>query len=137
MRQWLDIWEPRACGLVGLARTTMRRALAEPPETTTLRSRILDPPHARRRFGYRRIYDLLPREGVRANHKKVYRLCREAALSVRKRRRRRDEHVALPGLTEPRAREVEACRVGPTARNRRVKSRAEPASIVTYGFQRR
>jgi putative transposase len=43
--------------------------------------------HARRRFGYRRIHDLLRREGLRANHKRVYRLYREAALSVRKRRR--------------------------------------------------
>jgi putative transposase len=54
-----------------------------------LKVRIVDLAHARRRFGYRRIHDLLRREGVRANHKRVYRLYREAALSVRKRRRRK------------------------------------------------
>jgi putative transposase len=42
-----------------------------------------------REIGYRRIHDLLRREGVHANHKRVYRLYREAALSVRKRRRRK------------------------------------------------
>jgi putative transposase len=89
MRQELLISERRACGLVGLARTTLRRVVVEEPATESLRARIIDLAHARRRFGYRRIHDLLRREGVRANHKKVYRLYREAALSVRKRRRRK------------------------------------------------
>jgi putative transposase len=88
MRQELTISERRACGLVGLARTTLRRVV-EAPETTALKVRIIDLAYARRRFGYRRIHDLLRREGVQANHKKVYRLHREAALSVRKRRRRK------------------------------------------------
>jgi putative transposase len=89
MRQALTISERHACGLVGLARTTLRRETVQPPETVSLRTRIIDLAYARRRFGYRRIHDLLRREGVRANHKKVYRLYREAALSVRKRRRRK------------------------------------------------
>lgn len=89
MRRGLTISERRACGLVGLARTTLRRAVVEAPETTALKVRIIDLAYARRRFGYRRIHDLLRREGVQANHKKVYRLYREAALSVRKRRRRK------------------------------------------------
>ena len=55
----------------------------------------------RRRFGYRRIHDLLRREGVRANHKKVYRLYREAALSVRKRRRRKGVMVDRQALHVP------------------------------------
>jgi putative transposase len=55
----------------------------------SLKARIVDLAHARRRFGYRRIHDLLRREGVHANHKKVYRLYREATLSERKRRRRK------------------------------------------------
>lgn len=43
----------------------------------------------RRRFGYRRIFVLLKREGVVVNHKKVYRLYREAGLIVRKRKGRK------------------------------------------------
>jgi len=101
MRQELTISERRACGLVGLARTTLRRRVIEPPDTASLRSRIIDLAHARRRFGYRRIHDLLRREGVWANHKKVYRLYREEALSVRKRRRRKAVMVDRQALYVP------------------------------------
>ncbi len=89
MRQEVEISERRACRLVGLSRATLRRVVSDQAETVQLKARIIDLAHARRRFGYRRIHDLLRREGVRANHKRVYRLYREAALSVRKRRRRK------------------------------------------------
>ena len=101
MRQGLMISERRACGLVGLARTTLRRVVIEPAATVSLRTRIIDLAHARRRFGYRRIYDLLRREGVWVNHKKVYRLYREEALSVRKRRRRKGVKVDRQALSVP------------------------------------
>jgi putative transposase len=39
----------------------------------------------RRRFGYRRLGLLLGREGIKLNHKKLYRLYREERLMVRKR----------------------------------------------------
>ena len=51
----------------------------------------------RRRFGYRRLGVLLRREGIIANHKRVYRLYRAASLQVKKRLKRR---VAL-GRGEP------------------------------------
>ena len=101
MHQRLEISERHACGLVGLARTTLRRIVIEPPATTSLRARIIDLAHARRRFGYRRIHDLLRREGVQANHKKVYRLYREEALSVRRRRRRKGVMVDRQALYMP------------------------------------
>lgn len=40
---------------------------------------------ARRRFGYWRLYLVLRREGVVANHKKVYRIYAEEMFTVRKR----------------------------------------------------
>jgi putative transposase len=43
----------------------------------------------RRRFGYRRLTVLLRREGLRANHKRVYRVYREEGLAVRRWRRKR------------------------------------------------
>lgn len=43
----------------------------------------------RRRFGYRRIFFLLRREGVFVNRKKVYRIYRAAGLSVLKRKSRK------------------------------------------------
>ena len=101
MREELTISERRACGLVGLSRTTFRREIAEQPETVALQARIIDLAHARRRFGYRRIHDLLRREGVQANRKKVYRLYREAHLSVRKRRRRKGVMIDRQALQIP------------------------------------
>jgi putative transposase len=103
MRLRLVISERRACRLVGLARTTLRRAPVEAAETVALKARIVDLAQARRRFGYRRIHDLLRREGVRANHKRVYRLYRESGLAVRKRRRRKLVMVDRQALHVPSA----------------------------------
>jgi putative transposase len=43
----------------------------------------------RRRFGYRRIWQLLRREGLHVNHKRVYRIYHLSGLSVKRRRRRK------------------------------------------------
>ena len=71
MRQELEISERRACGLIGIARTTVRRVVCETVQNEKLKARIVDLAHARRRFGYRRIHDLLRREGVEVNHKRI------------------------------------------------------------------
>ena len=89
MRAGVRISERRACGLMEIARSTMRRIVVESEPNRVLQGRIIDLAQARRRFGYRRIHDLLRREGVQANHKRIYRLYSEAKLSVRKRRRRK------------------------------------------------
>jgi len=101
MRQGLEVSERRACGLIGVARTTVRRVVGESEMNEALRVRMVDLAHARRRFGYRRIHDLLRREGVVANHKRVYRLYRESNLSVRKRRRRKLVMLDRPVLQAP------------------------------------
>lgn len=54
-----------------------------------LRQRLRELAQARPRFGYRRLYVLLRREGWRINHKCVYRLYREEGLSMRTRRRKK------------------------------------------------
>ena len=83
----LDISERRACSYAGLSRTSHR----EPPSMTCanqeLSARIVELAHARRRFGYQRIHDLLTREGHDVNHKRVWRLYKVSELSVRKRRK--------------------------------------------------
>ena len=89
MHAGVQISQRRACGLMEMARSTARRQLVESTLNQTLQARIIDLAQARRRFGYRRIHDLLRREGVQANHKRFYRLYSEARLSVRKRRRRK------------------------------------------------
>ncbi len=73
-----------ACALVGLEPKTYRYA-SQRPDDGALRQRLKELALERRRFGYRRLYILLRREGVVLNHKKLYRLYREERLMVRKR----------------------------------------------------
>lgn len=61
-------------------------------DQTLLIMRIRDIAQTRMRYGYFRIYILLCREGWIVNHKRVYRLYREDALSLRFKRPRR--HVS-------------------------------------------
>jgi len=62
-----------------------------------LAGRIVEIAHARRRFGYRRVHDLLRPEFPGVNHKRVYRLYSAANLAVRKRRKaRRTSSERLP-----------------------------------------
>ena len=80
--------ERRACGLVGLGRSTCRYETRR-AEWPALRERLHALAAERRRFGYRRLYILLRREDYRVNLKRVYRLYRDDGLAVRRRRRRR------------------------------------------------
>ncbi len=52
-----------------------------------LSGKIVEIAHARRRFGYRRIHDLLRPEHPGTKHKRVYQLYKAADLAVRKRRK--------------------------------------------------
>jgi putative transposase len=69
---------------VGLHPKTYRFASTR-PDDGVLRTRLKELASQRRRFGYRRLGLLLARQGVRINHKKLYRLYKEERLSVRKR----------------------------------------------------
>lgn len=55
--------------------------------TKDLSGKIVEIAHARRRFGYRRIHDLLRPDFPGVNHKRVYRLYSEANLAVRRRKK--------------------------------------------------
>ena len=81
------ISERRACRLAGLSRDAFRHPPVVPAVTAVLSARLLELAQARRRFGYRRLHDLLDPEFPHVNHKRVYRLYREANLAVRKRRK--------------------------------------------------
>ena len=75
-----------------------RRVGSETPE---LRKRPRTLAAERRRFGYRRLWVLLRREGFGVNHKRVYRLYREEGLSVRRRKRKRMAGIARVPTMEP------------------------------------
>ena len=72
----------RACRLVGLHPKTYRYASTR-PDDRTLRTKLKELASQRRRFGYRRLGLLLARQGIKLNHKKLYRLYKEERLTVR------------------------------------------------------
>jgi putative transposase len=91
-----------ACRLVEVDPKTVRRPDAK--GDLEIRERMRAIAAARRRFGYRRIGILLEREGVRMNHKKLYRLYREEGLAVRRRRGRKravGARAPLPSAVAP------------------------------------
>lgn len=74
----------RACGLVGLQPKTYRYGSSR-PDDNALQIKLKELASQRRRFGYRRLGRLLARQGIRLNHKKLYRLYKEERLTVRRR----------------------------------------------------
>jgi putative transposase len=89
MLQETPISERRACALMGLARDSWRHPPRRAEADRDMSQRITELAHERRRFGYRRIADLIRAEGTEVNDKRVYRLYRLADLAVRKRRGRK------------------------------------------------
>jgi len=79
--------ERRACGLVGLSRDSYLHPPVPSAQTQALKDKIVEIAHVRRRFGYRRVHDLLRNDFPGVNHKRVYRLYRAANLAVRKRKK--------------------------------------------------
>ncbi|WP_404470947.1 IS3 family transposase [Bradyrhizobium ottawaense] len=84
----MSLSERRACSIVGADRKMVRYRSSRPPDAA-LRGRLRDLANERRRFGYRRLFVLLRREGEPSGINRIYRLYREEGLTVRKRRARR------------------------------------------------
>ena len=84
----MGLSERRACSIVGADRKMIRYRSCRPPDTE-LRARLRDLANQRRRFGYRRLFILLRREGEPSGINRIHRLYREEGLTVRKRRARR------------------------------------------------
>ena len=99
LRQTRNTSLRRACRVVGLSTATWRYQ----PRRSAANTKLLEQLHARAaersRFGYRRLHVLIARDCTVVNHKRVYRLYRQAGLQVRRRRRKRltrGERVPLP-----------------------------------------
>lgn len=90
----------RACGLVGISRS-LYGYRGQRPASDDLRERIATIAAEKRRYGYRRVYTRLRREGWAVNKKRVYRLYREAGLAVRRRKRKRIGPVERRPLAKP------------------------------------
>ncbi|EOY5737702.1 IS3 family transposase [Enterobacter ludwigii] len=79
----------RACRLTGLSLSICCYDAQRPAADAHLSGRITELALERRRFGYRRIWQLLRRECLHVNHKRVYRIYHLNGLSVKRRRRRK------------------------------------------------
>lgn len=81
--------ERRACRLAKIDRKAVHYKPKKKPDDDRIRQRLRELAEERRRFGYRRLHVLLKREGMHANHKRVFRIYSEEGLKVRKRKRKR------------------------------------------------
>lgn len=81
--------ERRACGVVGISRTTYRYRRKVRLDEVKLRKAIGEIAHANKRAGYRMIAARLRQAGWKVNLKRVHRICKEAGLLLKRRRPRR------------------------------------------------
>jgi len=103
LRTVFEISERRACSILKVDRKMVRYRSSRPPEIQ-LRERLRSLATEPRRFGYRRLFVLLRREGEPSGKNRIYRLYREEGLTVRKRRsRRRAIGTRAPILVEAKA----------------------------------
>ena len=83
-----EVSQRRACEAIGVPRSSMRYR-SRRPEDTELRQSLRTLANERRRFGYRRLHQMLKREGWNVSLKKVRRLYAEEKLQVRRRKGRK------------------------------------------------
>jgi putative transposase len=79
----------RACRLIGISRSLVEREPKRARDHERLRERLRALAGERRRFGYRRLHELLRRESFMVNHELVERLYREEKLAIRRRGRQK------------------------------------------------
>jgi putative transposase len=92
-----NLSERRACGLLAVWRSSNRYE-GKPDRNAELREQLVTLAHERPRFGYRRLGVLLEREGEQVNHKRLFRVYRQAGLSVKRNRRKK---LVRAGINRP------------------------------------
>ncbi len=98
MRRKLSVSERRACRVLGQPRSTQRYARRKGKKDRILKERMVVLSRENPRYGYRRVWALLRREGRMVNKKRLYRLWREEGLKVPDKQRKRRR--LLPGGSE-------------------------------------
>jgi putative transposase len=92
LRKNFEVSERRACRVVGQSRSSQRYVSTKAGKDAALSERMVALSRENPRYGYRRVWALLNREGWSVNKKRAQRLWREADLKVpaaRERKRRR------------------------------------------------
>ena len=106
MRWKLAVSERRACRVIGQPRSSQRYAGRKVEKNRCLAERMSKLSQENPRYGYRRVWALLKREGWKVNKKRVYRLWREEGLKVpntQRKRPRLPEGTSENGCTRRRA----------------------------------
>lgn len=83
----------RACWWLGLSRSWLKYVSIRRKDD--LGERLMELAKAHPRYGVRRLWALLRREGVRVNLKRVHRLCRVHGLLLKSRRRRKRRGIGI------------------------------------------
>jgi putative transposase len=89
LQETFAVSQRRACRALGQHRSTQRQRPRRNEEERRLVARMLELVRRHPRFGYRRIWALLRREGWRVNRKRVHRLWRREGLKVPRRQRKK------------------------------------------------
>ena len=95
-----EISQRRACRVIAGARSSVRYHRSR-AEDAGLRTRLRELASERRRFGYRRLHQMLKREGWVMNLKKLRRLYSEERLQVRQRKGRKRAAAPRVPMTIP------------------------------------
>jgi putative transposase len=101
LRETFQKSERRACSVLAADRKMIHYRSRRPPKTE-LRERLRDLANERRRFGYRRLFILLRREGEASGINRICRLYREEGLGAQTQRRKRAVGFRAPLLVEAR-----------------------------------
>jgi putative transposase len=99
LRDGFGVSQRRACGALGVARSTARYESRRGDDP--IREPLRELAARRPRWGYRRLHVLLERQGIHCNHKRVYRIYREEGLAVRRRRRKKLRAMARVVMPSP------------------------------------
>jgi putative transposase len=83
----------RICELLGMAESSQRYVSRRSDEE--LRGKLVEVAREKPRYGYRRLQIELEKKGMRVNHKRVYRVYREAGLAMRRRKRKRLQRAGV------------------------------------------
>lgn len=89
LRDAFGVSERRACRVLRQPRSTQRQAPKTREGEERLVKRLLELVRQHPRYGYRRIWALLRREGWRVNRKRVHRLWRKQGLKVSRKQRKK------------------------------------------------
>jgi putative transposase len=90
----LEVSERRACKVIGQPRSSQRYVRCKASRDGVLIDRMIALSRENPRYGYRRIWALLRREGWKVNSKKrVHRLWKEQGLKVPAKQRKRRRHL--------------------------------------------